>query len=172
MYRLALQMTRNEADADDVLQSALLRALKYFPRFLEKSPDPERNVRFWLLKITRNAFFDSLSTKDDWEILDKAENEVTADLEESEPPVLIGESVGLHLSDAEADFFRRASNDETKRALDTLNPLQRSILFLTIEKYATHEIAEILNVALGTVLSARARALDKMRRALGDLRPH
>ena len=149
--RLARTLVRNEADAQDVLQDSFLRAFLHFRGFSGESP------RAWLLSIVRNVSFTL------WR---KHERDDPGELEpmlESEPdPAPSPEAQLLEASDAQ----------HVHAALDRLPHLHREVLVLReMEECSYREIAEILGVPIGTVMSRLSRARAQLVRELvGDPR--
>jgi RNA polymerase sigma-70 factor, ECF subfamily len=149
--RLARTLVRNEADAQDVLQDSFLRAFRHFRGFSGESP------RAWLLSIVRNVSFTL------WRKRERGEpGEVEPTLESEPDPTPSPEARMLDACDAE----------QVHAALDRLPSLHREVLVLReMEECSYREIAEVLGVPIGTVMSRLSRARAQLVRELvGDPR--
>jgi RNA polymerase sigma-70 factor (ECF subfamily) len=155
LYRVALRLTRNRAEAEDVVQEALMKAFRGFHRF-----DPGTNCRAWLFTILRNVFLNRLRGQDR-EVL-QAE---VGGLDHVEP---IG---GAPLGDnPEEQFLQTVVHGDVDRALSAL-PLtfREAVLLVDIEGLSYREVAEVVGCPIGTVMSRLARGRALLRRALGQL---
>jgi RNA polymerase sigma-70 factor (ECF subfamily) len=152
LYHVALRLTRNRAEAEDVVQEAYLRAFRSFHRF-----NPGTNCRAWLFTILRNVFL----------------NRVRRQGRE----VLEGEMGGLDQAEVAADTHVGTSPEErlmqtvlhgdVDRALTTL-PLafREAVMLVDIEGLTYREVAEIVGCPIGTVMSRLSRGRALLRRAL------
>lgn len=150
-YLLALQLTGNPDDAMDLSQEAMLR----FFHTLERV-DPTRPVRPWLLRIVRNL------VTDHWR---------RARVRRAESLDAPGADVSLQIRDPEADPARDARRSELRRRLwrelSGLAPALREILVLRdYHDLAYREIADVLKIPQGTVMSRLHRARRELRRRL------
>jgi len=149
--RLARTLVRNEADAQDVLQDSFLRAFRHFRGFSGESP------RAWLLSIVRNVSFTL------WRKQERDQIEEPEEAAEAEPDP--GPSPEVRLLEAcDAELVRAA--------LDRLPSLHREVLVLReMEELSYREIASILGVPVGTVMSRLSRARAQLVKELvGDPR--
>jgi RNA polymerase sigma-70 factor, ECF subfamily len=151
-YNLARWLTRNEHDAEDVVQEALLRAFTFFDGF--------RGVdsRAWVLKIVRNTCFTWLHAN--------RPREVTAvdssELNEMPPALYSGAG-----DDPEALALRRTTATELNDALAGLPaPLREVMVLREIEGLSYKDIAAVIDSPIGTVMSRLARARADLRRSL------
>jgi RNA polymerase sigma-70 factor (ECF subfamily) len=159
-YGTALHMTRNAADAEDLVQDAVLRALRGFSSFRTGT-----NFRAWFLRILTNSFY-STYRKHRREERDVALEEV--------PPVYLFQqstTAGLdRLGDPVALTVGRLDADEVSTALDALPEEFRvvaTLYFLDDLKY--DEIAEVLDVPIGTVRSRLHRARRLLQKRLWNV---
>ena len=152
-YNLARWLTRNEHDADDVVQEAFLRAFRFFPSF--RGGDP----RAWLLAIVRNACWT-------WLRVNRSREVATATaLEDADEPVDTAAS-------AEEDLVRRADGARLRRALEELPAEFREVTVLReLEELSYKEIAEVAGIPIGTVMSRLARARRRLQAALARPAP-
>ena len=152
-YNLARWLTRNDDDAQDVSQEAMLRALRYFAAFRGE------HVRPWLLQIVRNTCWGWLRENRPAEVtaLEDLEDGWAARLEPSAPA---GDEP--HVAAA-----RRDERDGLNRALAALPVHYREVLVLReLEDLSYREIAAITEVPVGTVMSRLARARSQLRQDL------
>jgi RNA polymerase sigma factor (sigma-70 family) len=146
-YNLARWLTRNGADAEDLVQDAYLRALKAFDGFRGD------NGRAWLLRIVRNTCYTWLQ--------ENREHELTAAFDE-ETHVTEDSS-----SDPETLLLRSADKQFLNEALERL-PLEfREVIVLReLEGLSYKEIAELAGIPVGTVMSRLARARERLQQLL------
>lgn len=149
-YNLARWLTRSPTDAEDVVQEAFLRALRFYDGF--RGGDG----RAWLLTIVRNTFYT-------WKARERAGRTVEYEEEAAGLQLMETETEpALHNADPEALWLRAADRERVERALLALPAEPREILVLReLEELSYKEIAAIIDVPLGTVMSrlSRARAL-------------
>jgi len=160
LFGAALRMTRNRTRAEDLLQETFLRAWRSFHTF-----KPGTNVRAWLYRILMNAYIDGYRKS------------------EREPEVVDQEDVDefyLYSKVHESEDFRRAGNPEeallsrlmdadVKGALDSLPEAFRNVVVLAdIEGFSYKEIAEILSIPIGTVMSRLHRGRRQLQVKLWD----
>jgi RNA polymerase sigma-70 factor, ECF subfamily len=160
LYSAALRMTRNQADAEDLVQETYLRGFRSFHTFTEGT-----NLRAWLFRILTNAYINTYRAKQ--------RRPVESDFGEVEDLYLyrrLGsfETAAAGLS-AEEQFFDLFTDDEVKKALEDLPENYRlPVLLADVDGFAYKEIAEILDIPVGTVMSRLHRGRKAMQRALYD----
>jgi RNA polymerase sigma factor (sigma-70 family) len=149
-YNLARWLTRNEHDAEDIVQEAFLRALRSFETFIVG-----RDARAWLLTIVRN----SCRT---WYRQNRShEMNMEWDLD-SEPTLATW-------SDPEAALIKSANSQLIRQAMDYLPFEYREVLILReLEELSYKEISEIVEIPLGTVMSRLSRARKELYIQLGQ----
>ena len=147
-YNLARWLTRDDHDAEDLVQGAYLRALKFFGGFHGE------NGRAWLLMIVRNACYTWLEQK-------RARGPATALDEEIH-------GVESHAGDSEKDLLREEDRQSVRRAVDELPLELREVVVLReLEGLSYKEIATIADIPMGTVMSRLARARERLHQRLG-----
>jgi RNA polymerase sigma-70 factor (ECF subfamily) len=152
-YNLARWLTRNEHDAEDVVQEAMLRAFTFFDGF--RGVD----ARSWILKIVRNTCFTWLQTNRPGEIAGMAVDE----LEDLLPPLFCSEVT----DDPETVALRRTTALQLNNALSAISVSFREVVVLReMEGLSYKEIATVIDVPIGTVMSRLARARAELRRIL------
>jgi RNA polymerase sigma-70 factor, ECF subfamily len=158
LYSAALRMTRNQADAEDLVQDAYLRGFRSFHTFTEGT-----NLRAWLFRILTNAYINTYRAKQRRPI----ESDL-ADVEELYLYRRLGsmETAAASMS-AEEQFLDLFTDDEVKRALEDLpENFRLPVLLADVDGFAYKEIAEILDIPVGTVMSRLHRGRKAMQRAL------
>jgi RNA polymerase sigma factor (sigma-70 family) len=147
-HNLARWLLRNEQDAQDVVQDAYLRAFKSFAGF------HGANGRAWLLTIVRNTSYTLMKKNRAVDLTTTFDEEIhVADYDSVRPATLLeqAEDAGL-----------------VRRAMDQLSVEFREILVLRhLEGLSYNEIAEIAQLAPGTVMSRLSRARGKLKESLG-----
>jgi RNA polymerase sigma-70 factor (ECF subfamily) len=149
LYNLAYWFSGNRADAEDLVQETYAKALRAIDSFQEGT-----NFRAWMFQILRNTFLTSRSGL-------KAQNTVFLEDEESPEAVLAHsvtpESVALQLENSQAVIH----------AISALPIIYREVVLLCdLEEMTYKEIAQMLAVPIGTVMSRLSRARNLLKQAL------
>jgi RNA polymerase sigma factor (sigma-70 family) len=146
-YNLARWLTRNDHDAEDVVQEAYLRAFRFFGGF--RGGDS----RAWLLKIVRNVYYTWIQ-QDNWRKLSTAADEEM-------------EGIESHALNPEARLLLNANSERLHQALEQLPVEYREVIILReLEELSYKEIADIAGIPLGTVMSRLARARKRLQQGL------
>jgi len=160
LYSAALRLTRNPADAEDLVQEAYLRAYRGFAGFT-----PGTNLKAWLYRILTNTFINNYRKKQrqpvtvledeipDWYLYDHlADGSATGDT-----------------ASAEAQVLERMPDEDVRAALDALPEAFRMAVWLAdVEGFAYKEIAEIMDIPIGTVMSRLHRGRKSLEKMLWD----
>ena len=158
LYSAALRLTRNPADAEDLVQDTFLRAYRGFASFEEGT-----NLRAWLYRILTNSFINTYRKKqrqpqtvegpddiDEWYLFDK----------------LGGRNVELS---AETEVLDKIPDEAVKAALESLpENFRLPVLLADVEGFSYKEIAEIMDTPIGTVMSRLHRGRKALQKALWD----
>jgi RNA polymerase sigma-70 factor (ECF subfamily) len=157
LYSAALRMTRNPSDAEDLVQETYLRAYRGFGGFTEGT-----NLRAWLYRILTNTYINAYRAKqrrpDERELDDVEELYLYRRLEALNP------ASGRSAEDELMDWFTEA---EVKEAVESLpEQFRLAVLLADIEGFSYKEIAEILDVPIGTVMSRLHRGRKALERKL------
>jgi RNA polymerase sigma-70 factor (ECF subfamily) len=153
LYPAALRMTRNRADAEDLVQETFTRAYAAFGQFT-----PGTNLRAWLHRILTNAFINACRKR--------TREPLQAPWGDSmDLPVTLS---GLRLArSAEDEALEQLTDSEVMRALRGLPAEFSAAIYLAdVEGYPYREIAQMLGTPIGTVMSRLHRGRRKLREAL------
>jgi RNA polymerase sigma-70 factor (ECF subfamily) len=158
LYTAALRMTRKPADAEDLVQETYLKAYRAFGSFQEGT-----NLKAWLYKILTNTFINSYRSR-------KRRPDET-ELDEGEDLYLYRRLGGLEAvtagRSAEEELFERITDSDVKEALESLpDAFRMAVLLADVEGFSYKEIAEILDVPIGTVMSRLHRGRKALQKAL------
>lgn len=158
LYSTALRMTRNAADAEDLVQETMLRGYRSFDTFTEGT-----NLRAWLYRILTNSFINRYRSKQR-----RPEETDLADIEDLYLYRRVSslESAVSSLS-AEDEFLDLFTDDEVKAAVEHLpDTFRLPVLLADVEGFAYKEIAEMLDIPVGTVMSRLHRGRKAMQKEL------
>ena len=159
LYGAALRMTRNPADAEDLLQEATLRAYRGFASFQEGT-----NLKAWLYRILTNSFINIYRKKqrepktvdgpedlDEWFLFDRLGSQSVA-------------------RSAEEDVLENIPDADVKAALESIpENFRMAVVLADVEGFSYKEIAEITDVPIGTVMSRLHRGRKALEKALYGL---
>ncbi|MEM9519549.1 MAG: sigma-70 family RNA polymerase sigma factor [Actinomycetota bacterium] len=158
LYSAAMRMTRNASDAEDLVQETFLKAYRAYERF-----EAGTNLKAWMYRILTNSYIN--------EYRKKQRRPDETDLDDVEDLYLYrrlggAESATLSRS-AEDELMELFGEDEVKVALEDLPEHYRlPILLADVEGFAYKEIAEILDVPIGTVMSRLHRGRKQLQKRL------
>jgi len=160
LYSAALRMTRNPSDAEDLVQETYLRAYRGFESFRAGT-----NLKAWLYRILTNTFINQYRAA-------KRRPE-RADLEDVEDLYLYRRLGGLESEIAsrgpEQEVLDRMPDDAVKEALESLpEQFRMAVLLADVEGFSYKEIAEIVDVPIGTVMSRLHRGRKLLQKRLWE----
>ncbi len=158
LYSGAMRMTRNPADAEDLVQETYLKAYRGFGGFQEGT-----NLKAWLYRILTNTFINNYRAK--------KRRPDESDLDEVEELYLYRRLGGLEAAEAgrsaEDELLDHVTDIEVKEALESLPEQFRvAVLLADVEGFSYKEIAEILDVPIGTVMSRLHRGRKGLQKRL------
>ncbi len=160
LYSAALRMTRNRADAEDLVQETYLKAYRGYGSFQAGT-----NLKAWLYRILTNTYINAYRSK--------MRHPEETDLEDVEEFYLFRHLGGLEAAEAgrsaEDEVLDRFTDDEVKDAIESLPENFRiAVLLADVEGFSYKEIAEITGVPIGTVMSRLHRGRRALQKALHD----
>jgi len=158
LYGAALRFTKNPAAAEDLVQETMMRGYQAWHQF-----DESTNCRAWLFRILSNSFINGYRRRT------------------KERQVLEGEHIGVHgerffsrdattaWAHPESAYFERNLSPTVMKALDSLKPDFRMVVELSdLQGFSYREIADMLEIPIGTVMSRLFRARQNLRGKLED----
>jgi RNA polymerase sigma-70 factor (ECF subfamily) len=157
LYAAALRMTRNPADAEDLVQETYLKAYRAFGGFEEGT-----NLRAWLYRILTNTYINVYRAKQR-----RPEIEDVEDIEELYLYKRFAGADGTMSRSAEEEVLESITDDAMKNALESLPESFRIVVLLAdVEGFSYREIVEIVDVPVGTVMSRLHRGRRALQKAL------
>ena len=161
LYRTALRMTRSPADAEDLVQETYLRAFRSLHQFSEGT-----NLRAWLFRILTNTYIN--------EYRKRQRRPTNTSLDDIEEFYLYDHLVDSGVQPGEERpediVMERLTTDDVSTAIDGLPEEFRQVVVLAdVEGFAYREIADIVGIPVGTVMSRLFRARRRLRVQLHDL---
>lgn len=160
LYTAALRMTRNPADAEDLVQETYLKAYRAFGSFTEGT-----NLKAWLYRILTNTYINIYRAK--------KRRPDESDIDDLENFYLYRRLGGLEGAtagrSAEDEVLEHFTETEVKEAIEALpEQFRMAVLLGDVEGFSYKEIAEILDVPIGTVMSRLHRGRRALQKRLYD----
>ncbi|MBS2024715.1 MAG: sigma-70 family RNA polymerase sigma factor [Deltaproteobacteria bacterium] len=155
LYAAALRLTRHDKDAEDLVQDGVLRAYRFFDKFEQGT-----NFKAWLFKILTNTFINGWRKgSKERQVVDQAAREGTAERVVTD----------LHASgtNPEEELFDRLLSDDVVKAIDALPiDFRLAVILSDLQEFSYKEIAEILDIPVGTVMSRLFRGRRLLQKSL------
>ena len=156
LYNFALRLTRNDGDAEDLVQETFLKAFRFFDKFM-----PGTNIKAWLYRIAKNTFINRYRKKQrtpETVDFEKIESVYESIIESSQEP--LGAT-------PESDLLKGVLDEEVEAAIDGLPLEYKMVVVLSmVEEFSYKEIANILNCPIGTVMSRLHRGRKLLQQQL------
>ena len=159
LYSAALRMTRNPADAEDVVQETYLKAYRAYATF-----EAGTNLKAWLYRILTNTYINKYRKQQ------RRPSEVElGELQDLYLYKRLGEQSGATQS-AEQDVLDEFVDSDVKQALESLpEHFRMPVLLADVEGFSYKEIAEILDIPIGTVMSRLHRGRKALQKKLWNV---
>lgn len=158
LYSAALRMTRNPQDAEDLVQEAYTKAYSAFHQY-----KPGTNLKAWLYRILTNTYINIYRKKQ------RQPQQANTDTVEDWQMAQAAEHTSTGLRSAEAEALDHLPDTDVKNALQQIpEEFRLAVYFSDVEGFAYKEIAEILNIPIGTVMSRLHRGRKLLRSLLAD----
>lgn len=156
LYAAALRLTRNERDAEDLVQDSVMRGYRFFDKF-----ERGTNFRAWLFKILTNTFINGYRRQVKERTLgDESERQ-------SVEAQLFSSDATDQAQNPEDFLIERVMSEDVIRAIDTLPiDFRMVVIYADLQEFSYKEIAEILDVPVGTVMSRLFRGRKQLQKAL------
>lgn len=157
LLRTALRMTKNQNDAEDLVQETFAKAYRFWDKFEQGS-----NCRAWLFKIMTNIFIN--------EYRSKSRAPMAVNVDDIDDNFLYGQLSQLPPEDnPEQQLFAKIFDEDVKKAIEELPDDFRMVVVLSfLEGFSYQEIAEIADLQLGTVKSRLHRGRKLLQKKLYD----
>jgi RNA polymerase sigma-70 factor (ECF subfamily) len=158
LYSAALRLTKNERDAEDLVQDTCMRAFRFFDKF-----ERGTNMKAWLFKILTNTFINRYRRKV------KERNVVEGSERDAVHERFISRDATDFAANPEQYLFDRLLSDDVLRAIDGLPIDFRLVVILAdLQEFSYKEIAEILDCPVGTVMSRLFRGRKLLQKTLRE----
>jgi RNA polymerase sigma-70 factor (ECF subfamily) len=156
LYAAALRLTRNARDAEDLVQDAVLRAYRFFDKF-----ERGTNMKAWLFKILTNTFINRYRrTAKERAIVEGSEREAVQER-------VVSRDAADQAEDPERWLLDRVLSDDVLKAVDALPiDFRLTVILADLQDFSYKEIADILDVPVGTVMSRLFRGRRLLQKAL------
>ena len=157
LFAAALRLTKNPRDAEDLVQDAVLRAFRFFDKF-----ERGTNIKAWLYKILTNTFINRYRRV-------SKERAIVEDERDSVQDRLVSRDAADQAEDPERAYFDRLLSDDVLRAIDSIPiDFRMAVILADLQDFSYKEIADILEVPVGTVMSRLFRGRRLLQKQLAE----
>ena len=158
LFSTAMRMTRNKADAEDLVQDTYLRAYRFFDQFTKGT-----NFKAWLFKILKNTYINKFRKRSkEPQVVDFDDIEMFYDQLSKEQVIKFSDS-------PDEEVFRNLLGEDVRRAIEELpSEFRMAIILSDLEGFSYKEVAEIIGRPVGTVMSRLYRGRKMLQKRLWD----
>ncbi|GAB3846199.1 sigma-70 family RNA polymerase sigma factor [Nesterenkonia populi] len=158
LYSAAMRMTRNPQDAEDLVQEAYTKAYSAFHQY-----KPGTNLKAWLYRILTNTYINIYRKRQ------RQPHQANTDTVEDWQMAQAAEHTSSGLRSAEAEALDHLPDSDVKEALQQIpEEFRLAVYFSDVEGFAYKEIAQIMDIPIGTVMSRLHRGRKLLRSLLAD----
>ena len=158
LYAVALRLTHNSADAEDLTQNTVVKALRFHNKFKEGT-----YIKAWLLTILRNTFINEYRRKS------RRPTEVDLSGIEAAPDSLPDPDIFFEPHAGSRKDLLELVDDPVRKAVEALpDDFREAVIMADLEDMSYKEIADVMGCPLGTVMSRLYRGRKMLRELLGD----
>jgi len=156
LYAAALRLTKNDRDAEDLVQDTCMRAYRFFDKF-----ERGTNLKAWLFKILTNTFINRYRRKA------KERNVVEGSEREAVHERFVSRDASDLAANPEQYLFDRLLSEDVLRAIDLLPiDFRMAVILADLQEFSYKEIADILDCPVGTVMSRLFRGRKLLQKTL------
>jgi RNA polymerase sigma-70 factor (ECF subfamily) len=155
LYNMAFRLTRNAADAEDLIQETYLKAYKHYDKF-----EAGTNLKAWLFRIMKNTFINGYRKQQN-----QPPQSAFSEIEDAFESLV---EAGAHgVKNPEQEFLAKVLDEDVQQAIDSLSEDYRMVILLVdLEGFSYKEAASILEVPVGTVMSRLYRGRRMLEKVL------
>ncbi|MFH1130251.1 MAG: sigma-70 family RNA polymerase sigma factor [Pseudomonadota bacterium] len=157
LYGMALHLTHDEQDAQDIVQDSLVKAFRFRSRF-----EPGSNIKAWLFRILTNTFYNQYRKE-------KNIRRMESEASEGDGYLNFMSEASVSMEDAETVLLEKISTKQIKEALERLpDEFRFPVVLCDLYDFSYREIAEALECPIGTVMSRLYRGRRLLQKWLGE----
>ncbi len=155
LYAMAMRLTKDPSDAEDLVQDAMVKAFRFHHRYREGT-----NIRAWLFKVMVNLFYNDRRKA-------KKEQNLRQEVSAMDPGAQFVSQASATGANPEAGLLDQIAEDRLREALEKLpDEFRIAVVLCDLYDFSYREIAEILDCPVGTVMSRLYRGRQQLKRRL------